>query len=255
MTRCVKSRAIETTSQALRQQDNNALAMSSLDSFYKTYDTRTTKVVVKNRTFRFLTPSTIDRFVDPDDLFRNFPLWSKIWEASIVLGDFLAGMKPEPGKQILEIGCGLGVVGIIASSFGHRVTMTEYNADSLNFARANARLNALSPGSNPQIVALDWNRPQMDGLFDYVVGSEVIYKEKNYQPLVRLFTKYLRPGGEIILAEGIRKTSVEFFRKAERSYHLKAYQKTLRSDDKEIPVILCRMKPKDPPASEKSSSR
>ena len=82
--------------------------------------------------------------MDPQDIFQNFPLWIKIWEASLVLAEYLAGMEAEEGKRLLEIGCGIGVVGIVASSFGHHLTMTEYNQDALNFARANALLNEAS---------------------------------------------------------------------------------------------------------------
>ena len=48
--------------------------------------------------------------------------------------------------------------------------MTEYNADAINFAHANAQLNLTPGSSNLEIMRLDWNRPQIDGLVDYIVG-------------------------------------------------------------------------------------
>ncbi len=218
--------------------------MFSLESFHKRYETDTTDLLIRGRHFSFLVPKSLDRFLDPADVFHNFPLWSKIWEASVILSDHLARMKVDPEKRFLEIGCGLGLVGIVASSFGHRVTMTEYNSDALNFARANAETNPPHANSNLEIMQLDWNAQQLEGLFDYIVGSEVIYNEKDYQPILGLFNTYLKPGGEVILSEGIRKTSIEFFKQMEDSFEIRARKKVLRSKDKEIKVILCKMKPK-----------
>lgn len=216
--------------------------MFSLASFHNEYETDTSKLVIKERCFNFFVPRSIDRFVDNKDVFHDFPLWSKIWEASIVLSDYLAGIAVEPEKRFLEIGSGLGIVGIVASSFGHKVTMTEYNQDAISFSRANAQNNLPSVDQNLEITELDWNRPQSEGLFNYIVGSEVVYKEKDYQSILRLFKTCLKPEGEIILAEGVRKTSIEFFRQMEQVFDIRAQKKTLRSREKEIKVILCRMR-------------
>lgn len=215
--------------------------MLTLESFQKQYDTNTSELVIRGQRFRFFVAKTLDDFVDQQDLFHDFPLWVKIWEAALVLAEYLAGLNAEPGKRFLEIGCGIGVVGIVASSFGHHVTMTEHNQDALNFARANTLLNN---ASNLEIKELDWNRPEIEGLFDYIVGSEVLYRESDFEPILQLFKTYLKEGGEIILAEGIRKTSMAFMRRMSDSFHITAHKKILRSMDEEIPIMLCRMKPK-----------
>jgi len=158
-----------------------------------------------------------------------------------VLAEYLAGMDADGGKRLLEIGCGIGVVGIVASSFGHQVTMTEYNQDAFNFARANALLNKVS---NLEIRALDWYDPEIEGAFDYIVGSEILYRERDFQPILQLFKTYLKKRGEIILAEGIRKTSMAFMQRMGDSFHVMAQKKVLRPKDKEIAIMLCRMKPK-----------
>jgi 2-polyprenyl-3-methyl-5-hydroxy-6-metoxy-1,4-benzoquinol methylase len=216
--------------------------MFSLESFFGEYETETKEVVIRGRRFRFLVPKSIERFVDPGDVFHDFPLWSKIWEASVILADDLAGMVVDSGKRLLEIGCGVGVVGIVASSFGHRVTMTEYNAHALNFARANARMNRSATDSNPEIMELDWNRPQLNGAFDYVVGSEVVYKEKDFNAILNLFRSCLKPGGQVVLAEGVRKTSIEFFRQMQEFFLIKAQKKLVRHEGEEIRILLCRMR-------------
>jgi predicted nicotinamide N-methyase len=216
--------------------------MFSLESFYSEYETDIKDLAIKERRFRLLVPRSLDRFVDTQDIFRGFPLWSKLWEASLVLADYLAGITADPQERILEIGCGLGLVGVVASSFGHKVTMTEHNPDALNFARANAEINLSAVRSNLEICELDWNHPRLDGTFDRITGSEILYSEKDYGPLMELFKAYLRPGGEIILAEGVRKTSMGFFREMSGILEISAEKRLFRSKEQEIVVLLARMK-------------
>jgi predicted nicotinamide N-methyase len=216
--------------------------MFSLETFHKEYETDLSALKIRGRNFGFFVPKTLDRFLDPENTFHDFPLWAKIWEASIVLADHLARIDAEPQKRFLEIGSGLGVAGIIASSFGHHVTMTEYNTDALNFAHANAENNLSSAESSLEITKLDWNKPQLEGSFDYIIGSEVIYKERAFEPILRLFKTFLKPDGEVVLAERVRKTALEFFRQMGDFFDIKAQKKILRSDEGEIRVMLCRMR-------------
>lgn len=204
-------------------------------------ETENKTVVIRGRKFTLVTPKFIEEFIDPQNPLQDFPLWAKAWEASWVLADFVSGLPAEPGRCFLEIGCGLGLVGVVAASFGHRVVMTEHNPEAIVFARANAEMNHCA---DLEIIDLDWNHPSLYGQFDCIVGSEVVYHEKDFEPLRNLFERFLKPGGEVILCEGIRRTSLDFFREMQRHFDLEAQQKSVRSPEKTVPVILCRMKPK-----------
>ena len=74
------------------------------------------------------------------------------------------------------------------------------------------------------------------------MGSEIIYNERDYQPILALLKTFLKPGGEVMLAEGVRKTSMEFFRQMGQFFNIKVHKKVLRSEEQEIRVILCRMR-------------
>ena len=213
----------------------------SLDVFLSTYKTEVVDLNIKGKPFKFLVPKSLDGFVNSNNVFENFPLWAKIWEASIVLSEYLANTASDPNKTFLEIGSGMGIVGIIASAFGHRFVSTEFNPDAIAFCRANSALNSTS-GTNPEIMELDWNRPSIKATFDTIVGSEVIYNEKDFDPILKLFRTFLKPGGEIILAEGVRKTSMEFFRRMSSYFDITARKRILRSAEKETRVLLCTMK-------------
>jgi predicted nicotinamide N-methyase len=216
--------------------------MFSLELFHQTYETDTTELMIGGRKFYLFVPKFLERFIDPEDPLLDFPLWAKIWQASWVLADFLAAMKPDPEKRILEIGGGLGLVSIVGASCGHHQVITEYDTHALAFARANALHNNCP---DLEIIRLDWHSPALEGAFDYILGSEVVYHERHFDALTGLFNTLLKPGGEVILATEVRKPSIEFFRKLQETFHIKAQKKVIRSTDSEIPVILCRMTPKN----------
>ncbi len=212
--------------------------MFSLESFYQDYETETNEVVVKDRKFQILLPRFLTGFINTHDVFHEFPLWAKIWRASWVLADNLAAMPVAAKKQFLELGAGVGLVSIVAASFGHRITMSEYNQDALQFARANAHINDC-PGL--PVVELDWNRPQLPGRFDYIVASEVIYKKEDCRPLMKLLKACLKPDGEVILAGEMRKSSMDFYKELANLFNIKVQKKVLRSDDEKINIYLFRM--------------
>ena len=215
--------------------------MFSIEDFYKEYETETTKVVVNQKKFYILLPKYLYQFINPVDLFHDFPLWAKIWKASWVLSEYLADMPVDASKRILEIGGGVGLVSIVATAFGHRITMTEYNPDALNFARANACRNNCP---DLPILKLDWHQSELSDQFDMIVASEVTYKEEDFSPLTQLFKSNLKPGGEIILASEIRKSGKDLFKLFQSAFDVKVLKKKLRSQTSSIPIVLMKMRPK-----------
>jgi predicted nicotinamide N-methyase len=217
--------------------------MFSLESFYRQYDTDTTELVISGRKFQILLPKDLTGFINPDDVFHEFPLWAKIWQASWVLAGYLADMAAAAEKSWLEIGAGVGLVSIVAASFGHRITMTEFNPDALQFAHANAVINGCS---RLPIRRLDWNRPRLAEVFDYIVASEVTYKKEHVTSLVRLFKSYLKPGGMVYLAGEMRRVSRDFYQQLEADFDIRVQKKILRSAGEETAVFLFQMTAKAP---------
>ena len=78
-----------------------------------------------------------------------------------------------------------------------------------------------------------------------IIASEVVYKEKDFKPLEKLFNTYLAPMGEIVLASGMRNTTMAFFNYLSQTYNIRARKRTLRSeDDEKITIVIARMTPK-----------
>ena len=150
----------------------------------------------------------IENIFDENRRFTDFPLWIKIWEASLVLTDYLLDGELKSPKSILEIGAGMGVTGLFLAAFGHSVLFTDTEDDSLELLRLNAAHNKLE---NVKIQKLNWGHSDLNTQFDIICGTEVIYKETSIQPLIRLCRKNLKPGGTLYLAHDRQRVNVEKF--------------------------------------------
>jgi 2-polyprenyl-3-methyl-5-hydroxy-6-metoxy-1,4-benzoquinol methylase len=214
--------------------------MYSLDSFHAAYDAETTDIAIGGRAYPIFIPRTIEPFLPGAGNRERFPLWARIWPASIVLAELVASMPVDPQREMIEIGGGLGHVSIIAAACGHRITCSEADPHALAFAKASAHLNGL-----PQlpIIHLDWSRPAVSGAFDTVIGSELVYRDADIAPLERLFTLLLKPGGEVILVSEVRRTSDALMRCLAGSFRVRVHKKNLRSGAQATPILVFRMTP------------
>ena len=102
------------------------------------------------------------------------------------------------GTEALEIGCGLGLPGIVALSVGLRVTFSDFNPTALRFSASNARLNGFDYINTLQ---LDWRSPPAGLQYPVLLASDVVYEMRNVEPLVMFIQKVLAPGGLCLIAE------------------------------------------------------
>jgi predicted nicotinamide N-methyase len=98
----------------------------------------------------------------------------------------------------LEIGCGLGLPGIVALSLGLPVTFSDYDATALHFAAQNARANRLD---GFELLQMDWRYPPERLRFPLLLASDLIYEMRNIAPLVTLIKTMLEPGGVCLLTD------------------------------------------------------
>lgn len=216
--------------------------MDTLEEFLRAYETDEQELTIGDQSYRFLVPQGIDCFINDDNPMHNFPLWAKIWKASLALADHLAGMSKDGAGSILEIGAGLGVAGIVAASRGHRVTLTEYDEDALAFARANAAINGCR---DLNVRRLDWHTPDFTEPFDTIAGSEVLYHERDFDALLNLFTRFLKPGGRVILSMKPRRSAMMFLERARDMFDIGMKKIEMKATDECAVLFLCRMQRKN----------
>ncbi|NPB09030.1 MAG: methyltransferase [Thermodesulfobacteria bacterium] len=210
----------------------------------KRYNLELEPLNIRGREILILKPANIEELI-PEDPFKdlqNFPFWAKIWEASLVLADFIATVKPQ--GRILELGAGLGVVGLTAAAFGHEVVITDYEEECLDFVRLNAALNQLE---NVTVARLDWRNPEDLGKFQIIVGAEIVFSGRYFETLLELFKKYLAPGGAVYLAHDKERmrTLAPFLYMAEKEFEEAVSQRKLRAADETYEIVISRLIPRD----------
>lgn len=151
------------------------------------------------------------------DPLRDLPLWAKLWPGSIVLGRFLRNFAPQ-GKSLLELGCGLGALSLVAASHGFAtITATDINNDALDFARAHVLKNNLS--NLVDVKYLDVTAPA-EGRWDMIAASELLYLDSLHRPLVKFLSRHLNPGGRAFFCTDLARQKPRFAQLAAGSFNV-----------------------------------
>src|SRR5262245_27331283 len=104
-------------------------------------------VLVEGRSYTIVRPGESDKLLDHPAILAAFaadeylPYWADLWPAARMLAKYLLRQAWPAGLPVLEVGCGLGLPGVVALSLGMRVTFSDYDATALRFAADNARAN------------------------------------------------------------------------------------------------------------------
>ncbi len=153
-------------------------------------------------------------YPDAVALHGDAPVWMITWPAAFGLAEYLLHNKKLSGAAVLELGCGTAFPGIALEKTGAHVISTDYDSNALALAAYNAERNRCS---SIQFSRLDWYKPEMEGSFDLVIGSDVVYFEKNFLPLISVMKRYTAPGGEIIISDQGRPQMKVFLKKCEEA--------------------------------------
>jgi predicted nicotinamide N-methyase len=167
-------------------------------------------VIVEGRSFYLSRPDESDQLLNHPAVRSAFavdeylPYWADLWPAARMLAKALlreTWPKAEMPLEALEIGCGLGLPGIVALSVGLRVTFSDYDATALKFAALNARENGFN---DFRLLQLDWRNPPADRRWPMLLASDLIYELRSVAPLVALIKQLLAPEGVCLLTDADR---------------------------------------------------
>jgi predicted nicotinamide N-methyase len=170
-------------------------------------------VFVEDRTFFICRPEYSDGLLDHPDVHAAFdadeymPYWADLWPAARMLAKAVLHEAWTPGIEALEVGCGLGLPGVVALARGLRVIFTDYDPCALRFAADNARFNGFEDFRTLQ---LDWRNPPADWRVPVILGSDLIYELRNVEPLVAFVKQVLAPAGVCLLTDQDRIPSHAF---------------------------------------------
>lgn len=165
-------------------------------------------VLVEGRAYLIDRPRDSDKLLDHPAVRSAFasdeymPYWADLWPAARMLAKVIAkaSWSSPDGQPLhaLEIGCGLGLPGIVALGHGLRVTFSDYDATALRFAADNALINGFSDFDTLQ---MDWRYPPADRKYPVLLAADLIYEMRNVEPLVSLILALLAPGGVCLLTD------------------------------------------------------
>lgn len=181
--------------------DAPAVAVAELRGrLARQFRTTVSDVAIGSGSFELLHPANADDLISEADYVKDerLPYWADIWPSSRALAQRIAGMRGG-GRQLLELGCGMGLVASSAARAGFDVMATDYYEDALLFTQVNVFANA---GVVPETRYVDWRAFPADlEWFDLVIASDVLY-EKEYAPLLAAaFAQTLASRGLGIVAD------------------------------------------------------
>ena len=153
-----------------------------------------------------------------EDAALELPFWARIWPTSILLSYYVQRIRAAQEFHLLEIGAGIGLCGLFAAKQGIRTTITDIHEDALLFSRINILHNDLQELADVRRV--DFTKDRLPRRYDLILGSEVLYREQSYRPLIKFLSRHLRPGkdSEIILAKSYHLKARSFFKTAEKEF-------------------------------------
>ncbi len=132
---------------------------------------------------------------------EHCPYFGVMWEAGVGLSQFLTKEMCE-NKKILEIGCGLALPSFVASRFNGSVIATDFHADVPLFLEINQRSNNIKFDYLPMNWRNEIERTTSSlGLFDLVLGSDILYESQHALEVAKALIAFLKPGGKIILSD------------------------------------------------------
>ena len=168
---------------------------------------------------------------DNTDLIKNiYEGGFKLWECTYDLLELMFDNKIEfnlSGKNIMDLGCGHGLLGILSLCLGaSTVTFQDFNLEVLKFGTLpNLIINnwlkdihrcrfisgdwsdvvrKLSLGSNELPASiLEDQKVEFTRKFDLILMSEVLYNVENYEKLVKLIIDILDEKGTCIISSKI----------------------------------------------------
>jgi len=182
---------------------------------FRGFPTTVRTVRVAGRTLSLLGPRDYEQLLDDPRVVARFaadeylPYWAEYWPAAVLLADAVAVWGPAGAEPptVLELGCGLGLVGLVAHALGYDVTITDYDEDALAFVRENARRNGLPP---PRVRLVDWRRRYPELRPNRIAAAEVLYEARSLVPLAEFIRAHLDPSGFAVICDANRPTADPF---------------------------------------------
>ncbi len=158
-------------------------------------------------------PADPDRMLDaPETDRRNresgyMPYSVYLWPSSLLLAHELVRLDLPNGLPVLELGCGLGLVGLVGADRGLRMVCTDSDPIGLSFLERSREANQFSE-ANLRIAQLRYLDP-MPGRFGLVLGADLFYERPLVHQVFDALNRALVTNGAALMASPYRSSLEE----------------------------------------------
>lgn len=140
----------------------------------------------------------------------TWPLFGIVWASSEVLAHLMFDYKIGT-KRILEVGCGIGLASLVLNHRHADITATDYHPEAEHFLSENVQLNK---GREIPFIRTAWEDEDSGlGLFDLVIGSDILYERFHIKPLAEFIDQHAKPHSEVIVVDPGRGHHAHFSKK------------------------------------------
>lgn len=166
-----------------------------------------------------------DQFADPAGVAEalgissaQWPLFGQVWPSGLHLAAAMAVRPLADGERILEIGCGLALASLVCHRRGAEVTASDIHPLAGAFLLENLRLNELAPMRychgdwSEDAVAAEGGAPRVQGRFDLIIGSDVLYERDERGQLADFIARLAAPVAEVWIVDPNRGNRNHFHR-------------------------------------------
>ncbi len=137
-----------------------------------------------------------DEYVNHSAADEGLPYWAVPWPAGFRMAAALPELPCPKDATTLELGCGLGIVGIAACKAGRTIVLSDVEPRATQVTRYNLQLNGLKA----DVIELDWQAPPTDR-YDVILACDVLYDAANHKPLLHVFDHMLTESGRVWLGD------------------------------------------------------
>jgi 2-polyprenyl-3-methyl-5-hydroxy-6-metoxy-1,4-benzoquinol methylase len=156
--------------------------------------------------------------LDPITIKTN--LWATLWPSSFLVAEILSKMELK-GKQIVDLGCGMGFVSSVAQTKGAQVVGLDYSTDCLSIAQKN--------NCEVDFIKFNWFHDipvQLHSRFDIFLGVDILYLRNALGSVAKCIDKMMKLNGISMLVDPGRPNIDEFLARCwELSFVTIVYEK------------------------------
>jgi predicted nicotinamide N-methyase len=160
----------------------------------------------------------------------TWPLFGLLWPSGAELAARLALHPVVLGERILEIGCGLGLASLVGHRRGADVTASDCHPLTAMFLAENLRLNGMTAMKYRQgqwgelacvraqtfpvgsVNLSDDGTASVSGVFDLIMGSDVLYERDDSGMLASFINTHAAPGAQVWIVDPHRGNRPAFTR-------------------------------------------